>query len=114
MLFYSKKKFTESPKNISLPTDIPKRYSNMKTITLFYQERCPFCKKAFRYIEELKEEYPEFSGLRIETIEETRQPELADQYDYYYVPTFYIDGQKEHEGGIYKDEVEVLLRKALE
>ena len=86
----------------------------MKTITLFYQERCPFCKKAFRYIEELKEEHPEFRDLRIETIEETLQPELADQYDYYYVPTFYLDGQKEHEGGIYKDEVEALLRKALE
>ena len=87
---------------------------NMKTITLFYQERCPFCKKAFRYIEELKEEYPAFRDLRIDTIEETQQPELADQYDYYYVPTFYLDGQKEHEGGIYKNEVEALLRKALE
>ena len=27
----------------------------MKAVKLFYQERCPFCKKALRYIEELNE-----------------------------------------------------------
>lgn len=86
----------------------------MKPIKLFYQERCPFCKKALRYISELQEEYPEFNNIRIEMIEETQQPEIADQYDYYYVPTFYVDGVKEHEGGIYKNEVEAILRKAID
>ena len=60
----------------------------MKAVKLFYQERCPFCKKALRYIEELKEEYPEFQPIEIEMIEETQHPDIADQYDYYYVPTF--------------------------
>ncbi|MDD6890974.1 MAG: thioredoxin family protein [Bacteroidales bacterium] len=86
----------------------------MKTITLFHQERCPFCKKAFRYIDELKAEHPELRDIPIHTIEETQEPELADQYDYYYVPTFYLDGVKVHEGGIYKNEVETLLRQAIE
>lgn len=81
---------------------------------MFYQEKCPFCKKAFTYIDELKEEYPELKKLEMEAVEETREPELADRYDYYYVPTFYLDGVKEHEGGIYKPEVEALLRKALD
>ena len=48
-----------------------------------------FAKKALRYIEELKEEYPEFQPIEIEMIEETQHPDIADQYDYYYVPTFY-------------------------
>ena len=30
----------------------------MKAVKLFYQERCPFCKKALRYIEELKRRVP--------------------------------------------------------
>lgn len=85
----------------------------MKPIRLFYQKRCPFCKRALQYISELKEEYPEFSGIEIEMTEETEEPEVADQYDYYYVPTFYVDGVKVHEGGIYKDEVERLLRSTL-
>mgnify|MGYP004715656463 CR=1 FL=1 len=58
----------------------------MKPVKLFYQERCPFCKKALRYIEELKEEHPEFQPIEIEMIEENQHPDIADQYDYYYVP----------------------------
>ncbi|MGM9758961.1 MAG: glutaredoxin family protein [Parabacteroides sp.] len=86
----------------------------MKPITLFYLEKCPFCKKAFRYIEELQAEFPELKAVEIQTIEESRQPEIANQYDYYYVPTFYLDGKKVHEAGIFKPEVEAILRKALE
>ena len=86
----------------------------MKPITLFYLEKCPFCKKAFRFIEELQTKYPELKSVEIQTIEESRQPDVANQYDYYYVPTFYLEGEKLHEGGIFKPEVEALLRKALE
>jgi len=86
----------------------------MKKITMFYQERCPFCRRAFQYIEELKNENPAFKNIEIETIEETQHSDIADQYDYYYVPTFYIDGKKIHEAGIFKKEMEELLKKALE
>ena len=86
----------------------------MKRIQLFYLKNCPFCKKALRYIEEAKAAHPELAALEIELIEESEAPEVADRYDYYYVPTFYIDGVKVHEGGIYPDEMEPLLRKALE
>ena len=85
----------------------------MKQITIFYQKRCPFCVKAFRYIDELKEEYPAFKNLDIKTIDELEEPKLADTYDYYYGPTFYVDGKKVHEGGIYKPEVEKILRDAM-
>ncbi len=86
----------------------------MKKITMFYQERCPFCRRAFQYIDELRNESPAFKDIEIETIEETQHPDIADQYDYYYVPTFYIDGEKVHEAGIFKNEMEELLKKALE
>ena len=46
-------------------------------------------------------------------IEESEQPDVADRYDYYYVPTFYVGGRKVHEGGIYPDEVEAVLREAV-
>ena len=85
----------------------------MKKIMIFYQERCPFCKRAFAYIEELKKENSEYNKIAIETIEETKQPEYANTFDYYYVPTFYIDNKKIHEGGIKKEEVKEILDKAL-
>ena len=86
----------------------------MKKITMFYQERCPFCKRAFQYIDELKQENPQLADIEIEAIEETKHPEIADKFDYYYVPTFYMDGIKVHEAGIFKNEMEELLKKALE
>ena len=81
----------------------------MKKLTIFYQERCPFCKKAFAYIEELKSEYPEYSIIPTTLIEETLQPDYADKFDYYYVPTFYINEEKVHEGAINKKEVKDIL-----
>ena len=86
----------------------------MKKVKLFYLQHCPFCKKAFRYIEEAKARHPELADLEIELIEESEQAEVADRYDYYYVPTFYVDEQKVHEGGIFAEEVEQILLSALE
>ena len=85
----------------------------MKPIKLFYLENCPFCKKAFVYIDNLKKK-DIYKSVEIEPIEESEQAELADQFDYYYVPTFYIDGEKVHEGGIYENEVEAIFKKALD
>ena len=86
----------------------------MKNVKLFYLKQCPFCKKAIRYIEELQAQYTELACVDIEMIEESEQKELADSFDYYYVPTFYVADEKVHEGGIYPEEVEEILRKALE
>ena len=64
----------------------------MKPVKLFYLKNCPFCRKALRYIEEAKAAHPELQPVAIEMIEESEQSDLADTFDYYYVPTFYVDG----------------------
>ena len=84
----------------------------MKPIKLFYLTHCPFCIKALAYIEELKKQEA-YKDIEIEMIEEEAEAEIANQYDYYYVPTFYIDGEKLHEGGILPNEVEAIFKKAL-
>ena len=86
----------------------------MKNVKLFYLKHCPFCKKAIRYIDELKAQYAELASVEIDMIEESEQADVADKFDYYYVPTFYVDGVKVHEGGIYPEEVEAILRKVIE
>ena len=84
----------------------------MKPIKLFYLKNCPFCKKAFIYIDNLKRQAV-YEPIEIELIEESEQADLANQYDYYYVPTFYVNGVKVHEGGILESEVEEIFKKAL-
>lgn len=86
----------------------------MKPVKLFYLKNCPFCKKALTYIEQAQAADPALREIAIEMIEESEQADLAETFDYYYVPTFYIGNEKVHEGGIYPDEVAAVLRKALE
>ena len=52
----------------------------MKPVTLFYQPRCPFCKKALGYLEELQRQEP-YSRIEIRMIDELAEPEVADRYD---------------------------------
>ena len=65
----------------------------MKALTMFYLDDCGYCAKARRALEELYAENPEYREIPIHMIEESMEPELADQYDYYAVPSFF-DGKK--------------------
>ncbi len=69
----------------------------MKTITLFYLEDCPYCRHARAAVEELVEENPAYGGIGIDWIEESRRPDVADRYDYYYVPTVFCGDEKLYE-----------------
>lgn len=46
-------------------------------------------------------------------INEKEYPEIADTYDYYYVPTFYLDGKKVHEGACSKQIVLDIMTRAI-
>ena len=42
-----------------------------------------------------------------------QNPAYAERFDYYYVPTYYVEGKKMHEGVATKEKVEAVLRSAL-
>ena len=46
-------------------------------------------------------------------VDERREAALADSYDYYYVPSYYVNGKKLHEGHAEKADVEAVYRAAL-
>ena len=69
----------------------------MKDIELFYLASCPYCRNAKRAIGELTEENPAYRDIRIDWIEESEQPEIADARDYYSVPTIFYRGEKLYE-----------------
>ena len=86
----------------------------MKELTLFYFDGCPHCANAFRWQEELFLEYPEFRQVPVRLIDEHKQPELADQYDYWLVPTYYLGTQKLYEGVMDKALVAAAFQRALD
>ncbi len=86
----------------------------MKNVTMFTMASCPYCRQALKWMEELQSEHPEYAKVPITFIDEVEHPDIADKYDYYYVPTYYVDGKKVHEGAATKEKVENMYRAALE
>lgn len=73
----------------------------MKEVLMFYLENCGYCHKARQALDELFEENPAYRQIPLTRIEESREPELADRYDYYAVPTFFVDGRKIFEARLF-------------
>ncbi len=86
----------------------------MKEITFFMMASCPYCIQAQKWLDELKRENPAYGNIPIKVIDERKERDLANQYDYYYVPTFYMDGKKLHEGAATREKIEKVLKQALE
>ena len=65
---------------------------------LFILEDCPHCIRARNWMKDLYKENPKYKDIPIEIINEAIEVDLANSYDYYYVPTFFDGDQKLHEG----------------
>ena len=74
---------------------------------IFILENCPHCQKARRYIKELCEENEEYKKIDIDFIDEVKDSEFAERFDYYYVDV------KLHEGIIQKEEVKEIFERYL-
>lgn len=81
---------------------------------LFYLKSCPHCQRALAWLQELYEDDPQYRQVNIEMIEESEQSEIADTYDYYYVPCFFLGHQKLHEGAADKETIRKILETGLQ
>jgi len=64
-------------------------------------------------MDELKKENPVYKEAAFTIIDEREKPDIANKYDYYLVPTYYVNGKKVHEGIASKDIIETILKKAI-
>ncbi len=79
---------------------------------MFVIKSCPHCKRADVIVDELKQENPEYEQVSFEVIDENEYPDIAAEYDYYYVPCFYVDEKKIFEGVPTHDKVQAVLEAA--
>jgi len=86
----------------------------MPKLDLFILESCPYCIRARKYLEELRQEDPKYQTIEINLIDERKERALANSYDYYLVPTFYLGKTKLYEGVMTKADVKNVLDKALQ
>lgn len=85
----------------------------MKKVTMFYLENCPHCKTAQKMMDDIMSRNPEYKNIKIEKVEESKNVKIASTYDYYYVPTYYVDGQKIHEGVPTLEKIENVFKEAI-
>jgi hypothetical protein len=64
-------------------------------------------------MEELCREDPRYKEVAVKQIDETKDPDYANKFDYYYVPTYFVGGEKIHEGVPSKEAVEKVYAAAL-
>ena len=79
---------------------------------MFLIETCPHCKKALSIMEKICEERPEYKAVSIQKIDELKDPDYAAKFDYHYVPTFFVNGMKLHEGVPTKEAIEKVYEEA--
>ena len=85
----------------------------MEKLLFFKIPSCPFCRQADRFLQELMEENEQYKDIAIQVIDETRERALAESYNYYYVPAFFLGDKKLHEGVATKKAIKKVLDEAL-
>ena len=85
----------------------------MAQITYFFLSKCIYCSKADRMIRLVKEKHPEFKAIKIQKIEESLKPEIAEQYDYQLVPCFFVGNKKIFEGAPTEEKICEAFSEAL-
>ena len=88
----------------------------MKELTMFYLDDCGYCAKARQALDELFQENPAYAAIPLRRIEESREPALADTYDYYAVPSFFIGKEKLFEAhiGMRYEDIKAAVRACLD
>ena len=88
----------------------------MKELTMFYLDDCGYCFKARQALDELFAENPAYASIPLRRIEESREPALADTYDYYAVPSFFIGKDKLFEAhiGMRYEDIKEAVRACLD
>ena len=87
-----------------------------KKVLAFYLEGCPYCRQAREALKELVSENADYSQVKIDWVEENQHPEISERYDYYHVPSMFVDGEKIYEAhsGEKYDECKANVRRVLE
>ncbi len=86
----------------------------MKEITLFTLKNCPHCLLAKSCLARLRAQDARYAAVAVQEFDEREHKQLADSYDYWYVPAFFIGDRKLHEGHAEYEDVKRVLDAALE
>ena len=85
----------------------------MKPVLMFTLAGCPYCREALAWMDALRRAHPEYAAVPLTLVDEREQPDVANAYDYWYVPTFYVGADKLHEGAATPEIIVRVFARAL-
>lgn len=85
----------------------------MKELTFFLLPSCPHCRLAQSFVDKLQKENPAYAEIPMRKVDESREVALANSYNYFYVPSFFIGKKKLFEGHMEEGDVRAVLDAAL-
>lgn len=85
----------------------------MQELLYFKLKHCPYCKRADAMLAQLRLEDERYAQVPITIVDEGQEPELADAYDYYYVPAFFLGKRRLFSGVPTLKDVQSVLEEAL-
>lgn len=81
--------------------------------TMMILKSCPYCREAFRLMRQLEAENPEYAAVTFDVVDESEDPQRAASLDYWYVPSYFVNGEKLHEGVPTKAKLRNVYERAL-
>ena len=84
----------------------------MKEVILFVMRTCPYCVMANRFMKKIFKENPQYKDVPLRIVDENIERDFANRFDYYFVPTYFVDGVKLHEGVPTKEIVQEVFKAA--
>lgn len=80
----------------------------MNELMIFMLPGCPHCRLALSFVDKLMAG-ERYKGISVKLVDESREAAFAEGFDYFYVPSFYYNGQKLHEGHAELEDVRRVL-----
>lgn len=91
---------------------MPSLNSDTPAITFFHTRFCPHCLRARQLMAKLFRKHPEYKSITIQEIDENKEAAYAKQFDYYYVPAFYVGNKKVMEGAPTYEQIKSVFEAA--
>ena len=85
----------------------------MKKVVMFSLDSCPYCKRAIKMVEALKQKNTEYKDVEIEIIDEDNRPDEYKDLTHELVPAYYVDEVEVFNGVPSFELIEEVLKKSI-
>ena len=85
----------------------------MSKLVYYKWTYCPYCQQADSWIKELMDENPKYRDIEFDVRDENTGDFNDPGFEHEYVPSFFLNGKKLHDGAATRDKIRAVLDAAV-